>query len=134
MQTVVRYTAPLPLTVQLHAMGPDVYTRATCIPDGMFQDYPKVKLIGTFAELDTIGKRAFARHDDDEDYRDDDADVYNHEAVDVGDGAHGDGVYCDCDVVYVDDDDVDADDVHCYNARGCVVDDVDDDVDVDDVW
>ena len=46
-------------------MGSSVYTRATCIPKGAFQGYgDRVELVGTFAELDTIGTRAFARQPD----------------------------------------------------------------------
>ena len=57
-----RYTAPLPLTAELYRMGPAFYTRATCIPEETFKNYAdKVELVGTFAELDTIGIYAFSR-------------------------------------------------------------------------
>ena len=61
-QTVLRYTAPLPLTAELYNFGSSFYTRATCIPEGAFQGYKnKIELVGNFTELDTIGTRAFAR-------------------------------------------------------------------------
>ena len=42
-------------------MGPTVYNRATCIPSNAFIGYTgKIELVGTFAELDFIGKSAFS--------------------------------------------------------------------------